>query len=75
MKIPYKQNMGIIDRIIRICIGLILMIPGIYLLTETVGIVLIILSILFLITGISGFCPGYIPLGISTNRESGNCLK
>ncbi len=70
MKIKYNKNMGIPDRMIRVITGIILLVTGMLLITETAGIVLIILSIQLLITGITGFCPGYIPFGFSTNRKT-----
>lgn len=71
MKITYNKNMGIFDRMIRVIIGIILIITGLSLITEVTGIVLFILSIPLLVTGITGFCPGYIPFGFSTNRKTG----
>lgn len=73
MKITFKQNMGILDRMLRICTGIILIVLGMLMVKETVGIVLIVLSIPLLISGITGFCPAYILFGISTKRESSCC--
>jgi hypothetical protein len=64
--------MGMLDRMLRVCIGIIVIVTGILSATETLGVILIILSIPLLVTGITGFCPGYVPFGISTKRE-GNC--
>lgn len=75
MKLTYKKNMGILDRMLRVCIGIILIVTGMLLVMETVGVVLIILSIPLLISGITGFCPLYVPLGISTKRETNNCCN
>ncbi len=70
MKLRYIQNMGVLDRVLRISIGIILMVTGLLLVMETVGVVLIILSNILIVTGVTGFCPGYIPFGISTNRKT-----
>lgn len=75
MKFSAKQNMGITDRTLRIFTGIILVVFGILMLKEIVGIILLVFSIPLLISGITGFCPGYIPFGISTKRESSHCLK
>lgn len=67
MKGLFKQNMGILDRTLRASIGIgiiVLVIQG------AIGIIFMIISILFLVTGITGYCPGYVPLGISTKRKS-----
>ena len=65
-----KKNMGIIDRIIRIALAVLIAI--LYLTNAISGVVAIILGIIaiaFLITGIIGFCPVYLPLGISTKGK------
>ena len=59
--------MGKADRIIRTCIALvlgILIVTGV--ISGTLGIILSILAIIFLITGAAGYCPGYAPFRIST---------
>ncbi len=64
-----KKNMGSTDRLLRVVIalGIIgLSLAGI--LSGALAIVLLVLSAVFLITAIIGFCPLYAPLGISTCR-------
>jgi len=64
-----KKNMGGTDRLIRVVIalGIIgLSLAGI--LSGTLAIVLLVLSAVFLVTAIIGFCPLYAPLGINTCR-------
>lgn len=65
-----KQNMGTTDRIIRSIIAVIFfalyyndIIPG------TLGIVLVVISVVFLLTSFMSFCPLYSILGISTLRK------
>jgi hypothetical protein len=65
-----KSNMGSADRIIRVIIAAIFItlyymniIPG------TIGIVLIVLSIVFLLTSFISFCPLYWIVGISTLKK------
>lgn len=64
------NNMGVIDRILRIILALIVII--LYLagqITGTAAIVLGIIAAIFIITGIIGYCPIYQLLGISTKKK------
>jgi hypothetical protein len=65
-----KKNMGALDRTVRILIAIIL---GILILTGkisgTLAWVLGIISVVFLLTSIIGWCPLYVPLGISTIKK------
>jgi len=62
-----KKNMGTADRIIRIIIAAII---GVLYFTETIsgtlGIVLLVLSAVFVLTSFVSFCPLYEPFGISS---------
>jgi len=66
----YEKNMGALDRTVRILIAIIL---GILILTGkisgTLAWVLGIISVVFLLTSIIGWCPLYVPLGISTIKK------
>lgn len=73
MKIPFKQNVGMMDRCFRICMGILLVVLGVLFAKGSVGTILVILSIPLLISGIIGFCPTYILFGISTKREGSCC--
>jgi len=62
-------NMGTTDRIIRLSIVAIIAI--LYFagqLSGTVAIVLGIVAVAFLVTSLIGWCPSYVPLGISTRK-------
>jgi predicted PurR-regulated permease PerM len=64
-----KLNMGTTDRIIRLSIVAIIAI--LYFagqLSGTVAIVLGIVAVAFLVTSLVGWCPSYVPLGISTRK-------
>lgn len=64
-----KRNMGIADRVIRIIIAAV--IAALYftnMINGTLAIVLLILSVVFLLTGFMSFCPLYVPFGINTNK-------
>jgi uncharacterized membrane protein YtjA (UPF0391 family) len=62
-----RKNMGTADRIIRIIIAVV---AGILYFTGTVsgtiGIVLLVLAIVFVLTSLVSFCPLYAPFGLST---------
>ena len=59
-----KCNVGKIDRIIRIVIGLVIAIAGV-IFESYWG----LLGIGILATGIFGYCVLYLPLGINTNKK------
>lgn len=62
-----KKNMGAVDRTIRTILAIImavLVLAG--LVKGTVAYILVILAVVFLATSLFGFCPLYVPLGIST---------
>ena len=65
-----KKNMGGIDRIIRIIIAIVV---GVLYYTGTIsgtlGIVLLVLGIVFLLTSFINFCPLYTVLGINTGKK------
>jgi hypothetical protein len=62
-----KKNMGTLDRIIRLVIAIIIAILYFTnILTGTLGIVLLILAVVFVLTSLISFCPLYLPFKIST---------
>uniref|UniRef100_A0A7C5KGZ0 DUF2892 domain-containing protein n=1 Tax=Thermodesulfobium narugense TaxID=184064 RepID=A0A7C5KGZ0_9BACT len=61
-----KQNEGIIDRIIRFILGLILIYFGFSMQFNTVGIILTVIGIVLIFTAVTGFCALYTLLKIST---------
>ena len=66
-----KQNMGLIDRIIRVVLAVIVGI--LYFTGQITGIAALILGILaivFILTSILAFCPLYLPFGISTKKKA-----
>lgn len=65
-----KKNMGTADKIVRVILAAVIavlyftkVIPG------TLGIILLILAIVFLLTSLVSFCPLYAPFKISTLKE------
>jgi len=62
-----KKNMGTADRIIRVIIAAI--ISTLYftdIITGTLGIVLLVLAVVFVLTSLISFCPLYAPFGLKT---------
>lgn len=62
-----KKNMGNTDRLVRSLIALLFI--GLYfgnVITGTLGIVLIVVSAVFLLTSFISFCPLYTILGVKT---------
>lgn len=62
-----KKNMGTTDKAIRVLIAV--LIAGLYfgnVIMGTVGIVLLVLAVVFLLTSLAGFCPIYALLGMNT---------
>jgi hypothetical protein len=65
-----KNNMGLADKIIRILIAVVVVILYFTnVISETLGIVLLILSGIFILTSLISFCPLYLPFGISTRKK------
>jgi len=65
-----KKNMGTADRIIRVIIAAIFAILYFAHVVEgTLGIILLILSGVFLLTSLVSFCPLYLPFGIKTCKK------
>lgn len=65
-----KKNMGSADRITRVIIAAIMV--ALYFtgtITGTLGIVLIVLSVVFVLTSLVSFCPLYLPFGLSTVQK------
>jgi hypothetical protein len=73
----FRRNVGGIDRVLRVTLGPILFLAGLFLLTgtSTVGVVLVVVGLLALLTGIVRFCVLYIPFGISTARSGRPRMK
>jgi hypothetical protein len=68
--------MGSTDRAIRIFIVIVI---GVLYFTGKIGGTLAIVSgivaIVFLVTSLIGWCPGYVPFGLSTQKPSGGASK
>lgn len=65
-----KTNMGKIDKIVRIVLAILIFV--LYLLdviSGTLGLVLLMLSGIFVLTSVFGFCPLYLPFNINTKEK------
>lgn len=61
-----KKNVGSVDRIVRIVIGLAMIAVGFFVLEGTLGTVVGIVGFLPLLTGLAGRCLLYYPFKIDT---------
>lgn len=65
-----KRNMGGLDRTLRFVAGVALMPIGLFALGgwqgHLLGALVAVAALMMLVTSLTGFCPGYVPLGIST---------
>jgi hypothetical protein len=66
----FKRNEGIVDRTLRVLLSMVLLPTGLLWLGglqgSLLGLVVTGFGLLPLITGLTGFCPLYVPFGIST---------
>lgn len=65
-----KKNMGSADKIIRIIIAVavfVLYFTGTV--SGTLGILLMVFAVIFVLTSLIGTCPLYLPFGLSTLRK------
>jgi hypothetical protein len=63
-----RHNVGGVDRVLRLTLGGMFFLAGLFLLTSGIrpGVVLVVIGALALLTGIIRFCALYVPFGIST---------
>ena len=65
-----KKNMGLIDKVIRIIVVIVLL--TLYftnIIAGTLGIIAIVISVILLATSLIGFCPLYTIFGINTCKK------
>jgi len=65
-----RVNMGTIDRVIRVVIAAVLIGVGLGVVRGSGGIAMAVIGVIPLLTGLSGFCPLYLPFGIDTRGRS-----
>lgn len=66
----FTQNVGSVDRIVRIVLGLALILVGFLALGGTLGIIVGVVGFIPLLTGLVGWCPLYLPFHIHTNKTA-----
>jgi hypothetical protein len=65
-----KKNMGTIDITIRLVIAaLVIILYFTHVISGTLGIILLIISAIFILTSIFNVCPLYLPFGINTRSK------
>ena len=65
-----KTNVGVIDSAIRIVVALVII--GLYfagVISGTFAIVLLVVAVVFMLTGFIKFCPLYLPFGFNTWKK------
>ena len=66
-----KKNMGVIDRVVRILIAVVLAVLYFtHVISGTLGIILLIVAGIFVLTSLFGLCPLYLIFGISSRKNS-----
>jgi K+-transporting ATPase A subunit len=68
-----KSNMGTADRVVRVLAAVV--IAGLWYtgrISGTLAIVLLVIAGVFILTSFVGFCPAYLPFGLSTRGKSGS---
>jgi len=65
-----KKNMGTIDKVIRILVAVVFAVLFFTnVVTGTLGIILLVLAVVFVLTSLISFCPLYLPFGINTGKK------
>jgi uncharacterized membrane protein len=65
-----KKNMGTIDKVIRILIAVVVVVLFFaHVISGVLAIILLVLSAIFVMTSLLGFCPLYLPFGLSTRKK------
>lgn len=65
------KNMGTVDRTIRILLAIVVAV--LYFtgrISGSLAIILGVIAIVFLVTSFVGWCPAYLPIGLSTRKRS-----
>lgn len=64
------NNMGVLDRIIRVVIAIVIAVLYYYgQMSGLAAIILGLIAVIFILTGIVGYCPVYQLIGISTKKK------
>jgi hypothetical protein len=65
-----KKNMGTVDKVIRVLVAVIIVVLYFtHVVSGTLAVILLILAGVFVVTSLLGFCPLYLPFGLSTRKK------
>ncbi len=64
-----KRNVGGIDRVVRLLVGVFLIGFGLGAIRGKAGLIMAVAGLVPLTTGLTGFCALYVPLKINTSRR------
>jgi hypothetical protein len=65
-----KKNMGTVDKVIRVLVAVIIVVLYFtHVVSGTLAVILLILAGVFVVTSLLGFCPLYLPFGLSTIKK------
>jgi hypothetical protein len=65
-----KKNMGNVDRTLRVLVAIaIAVLYFTNVISGTLGLILLILAVVFVLTSLVSFCPLYLPFGIKTFKN------
>jgi hypothetical protein len=65
-----KKNMGVVDKVVRILAAVVILVLYFtHVISGTLAIILLILAGIFVLTSLFGFCPLYLPFGLSTRKK------
>jgi len=65
-----KKNMGSTDKLIRLALAIVLIVLyWRHVVTETLGIIALVVALIFTITSLLSFCPIYAIFGIKTCKK------
>lgn len=65
-----KSNMGNVDRVLRVVVGIVLVVVGFAVLNGTAGIVVGVIGLVPLATGLIGWCPLYTLFNLKTKKQT-----
>jgi hypothetical protein len=70
--VPFKANVGGLDRAVRLAVGAVLLVVGAWFEVTTgggLGALISLVGLFVLVSGLIRFCILYVPFGISTARR------
>lgn len=65
-----KRNVGSIDRVLRVIVGVVLVVVGFAVMDGSAGIVVGVIGLIPLVTGLIGWCPLYLLFKKSPGKQT-----